>query len=64
MESILNPFFKAQATEAEGAARYGRSEDHACCRNGSQERTLEIQLTPDSPRLRDSEFSYEHFSRY
>ncbi len=30
MESILNQFLEAQATEAVGATRYERSEDRTC----------------------------------
>lgn len=35
MESILNQFLGAQATEAVGATKYERSEDRTCYRNGS-----------------------------
>ncbi len=67
MESILNQFLEAQATEAVGAAKYECSEDRTCYRNGSRERTLKTRvgsLTLDVPRLRGGEFSHELFERY
>ena len=67
MESILNQFLEAQATEVVGASKYERSEGRTCYRNGSRERTLKTRigtLMLDVPRLRGGEFSHELFARY
>lgn len=67
MESILNQFLEAQATEAVGATKYQRSEERTCYRNGTRDRTMKTRigsLTLHVPRLRGGEFSHELFERY
>lgn len=67
LETILNQFLQAMATEAVGAMKYERTEERKAYRNGSRERTLKTRIgtiTLDVPRLRSGEFSHELFERY
>lgn len=67
LESILNQFLQAMATEAVGATKYERTDERKAYRNGSRERTLKTRIgtiTLDVPRLRNGEFSHELFERY
>ena len=67
LESILNQFLQAMATEAVGATKYERTDERKAYRNGSRERTLKTRIgtiTLDVPRLRNGEFSHELLERY